>query len=106
MAVDAVVGRVQNAVLEPLDRDVTRAKRPVADLGIRLDPVDAPTLFAPKTVGIADRTQIKRAILLVVDEGPFAPVGWDVIDFLGHAIPPRNGDNAHPVLAVLSLAML
>ena len=52
MPVDAIVGNVQNAVLEPFDRDVARREGDVLDPGEGLDPVHPLGLFAPETVRV------------------------------------------------------
>src|SRR6202011_5196675 len=66
MAVDAVVGGVQRAVLVPADRHVA-AERGVADLAVRLDPIDAPALLAPEPVGVGEGTLVEAEIVGLVD---------------------------------------
>src|ERR1700676_2915172 len=52
MAVDAIPGDIEDAVLEPFDRDVAGSKGRVLDLGKRLDPAYALALFGPEAVGV------------------------------------------------------
>src|SRR6185437_15861697 len=52
VTIEARGGRVQRAVLEPLDRYVAGEAR-VLDLGRRLHPGDAATLLGPEAVGVA-----------------------------------------------------
>ncbi len=84
MPVDAVPGHIQDAVLEPFDRDVAGRKRRVLDLVERLDPVDTLALFGPEAVGIAHRARIHLAVLGLIDKGALGPFRRYVIDFLGH----------------------
>ncbi len=84
MPVDAVPGDVEDAVLEPFDRDVPGRVGDVLDLVERLDPVDAPGLFAPEAVGILDRAVIHLAVLGVVDKGALGPFRGHIVDLLGH----------------------
>jgi hypothetical protein len=56
VAVDAVGGDVERAILEPLDRHVGVGKAGVLDLGVGPDPVDPLAFAAPEPVGILDRT--------------------------------------------------
>src|SRR5258708_12796550 len=48
MAVDAVPGDIEDAVLEPFDRDIAGSKRPVLDLRQTLHPADSLSLFGPE----------------------------------------------------------
>ena len=57
MAVDAVVGDVGDAVLEPFDRDVLRTVGGVLDLGRRAVPVDALGRLGPEPVRVLDRAR-------------------------------------------------
>ncbi len=61
MAVDAVGGNIERAVLEPFDRHVAGAERGVLHLRVRLDPVDAAADLAPKALRVGDRALVQRA---------------------------------------------
>ena len=52
MPVDAVVGDIGQAVLEPLDRDLALEGR-VLDLGIGLEPVDPLAMLAQNLSGVS-----------------------------------------------------
>ena len=84
MAIDAIVGGVERAVLEPFDRDVMRVERGVLDLGEGLDPIDALGLFGPEAVRILDRARVHLIVLGVVDQSALLPIGRNVIDLVGH----------------------
>src|SRR5215217_4067759 len=88
MAVDAVPGGVQDAVLEPFDGDVAGGEGDVLDLVEGLHPVDALGLLGPEAVGIADRAGIHFAVLGVVDIGAFGPIGGYVVNLVGHFTLP------------------
>ena len=61
MAVDAVPGDVEDAVLEPFDRDVAGRKRGILDLVERLDPAHALPCSAQKPLGsLIERAYISR----------------------------------------------
>jgi hypothetical protein len=86
MAVDAVVGGVERAVLEPFDRDVAGVGR-VLDLAERLDPVDALGLLAPEAVRVFHRALIHLLVLGFVDEAALLPLGWNLVDLVvGHRL--------------------
>ena len=74
MAIDAIVGGVGLAVLVPIDRDVMRIPRDVADLGVGLEPVDALALVAPEAVGVLDRALVHLLVAGLVDPGALGPV--------------------------------
>ncbi|CCE09981.1 hypothetical protein BRAS3843_3500009 [Bradyrhizobium sp. STM 3843] len=86
MPVDAVVGGVQNAILEPFDGDVAGRERAILDLVRRLVPVDAPGLLGPEPVRIGDRAGVHLAVFRLIDEGAFRPLSRHVVDLLGHFI--------------------
>ena len=90
MAVDAVIGGVQDAVLEPFDRDIARRVGGVLDLAEGLDPVDALGLLGPELVRVGDRGRVHLLVLGVVEEGALLPFRRDVVDFLGHPDPPTQ----------------
>src|SRR5205823_6199665 len=80
--------------------DVAGAEGPVADFGVGLDPGQPPALFAPKAVGILDRTLIQRPVFGIVDVGPLGPVGRDVVDLLGHGAPSTQLSSLNRAAAV------
>src|SRR5690349_6206071 len=86
MAVDAVVGGVQRAVLKPLDRDIAGVAC-VLHLGVRSDPGDALAVLAPEAVGILDRARVHLLVLGVVDGAALLPLGRNIINLVvGHRI--------------------
>ena len=62
VAVDAVGGDVQRAVLEPLDRDVVVVEGGVLDPGVGLDPVEPLAMLAPEGVRVGDRGRVHRGV--------------------------------------------
>src|SRR4029077_16918458 len=90
MAVDAVVGDVGDAVLEPFDRDVVRTERGVLDFARRAVPVDALRLFGPETVRVLQRALVHRAVLRVVHIGARFPFSGYRMDLVGHSLLPRG----------------
>ena len=64
--VEAVVGDVGLAALEPLDVDGSRAQIEVvvADLVPLLEPVELGGLLGPELVGVLDRARVLVAVLL------------------------------------------
>src|SRR4051794_39734835 len=95
MAVDTVPGDIENAILEPFDRNVSGRKRRVLDLGERLHPADALGLLGPEPVGIADRTGVHLLVLGLVDKGAFGPFRGYIVDFLGHVSLHPGGQGTH-----------
>jgi hypothetical protein len=95
MAVDAVPGRVQDAILEPFDRDVAGGEGDVLDLVEGLHPVEALGLLGPEAIGIIDRAGVHLSVLGVVDKGALGPIGGYVVNFLGHFYPPTRCGAAH-----------
>ena len=87
MAVDAVPGDVEHAVLEPFDRDIAGREGGVLDLGEGLDPVDALGLLGPEAVGVLDRARIHVAVLVLVDKGALGPFRGYVVNLVGHRFP-------------------
>src|SRR5437870_1730949 len=101
MAVDAVVGGVEGAVLVPPDRHIA-GERGVAHLGERLDPVDALAVLAPEPVGVGERAFIEPEIFGLIDlADPRVRRDRDQVP-LGHRCPPPirddglTGDMAQP----------
>src|ERR1700676_1761576 len=96
VAVDAVPGDVEDAVLEPFDRYLAGCERGVLDLGEGLHPADPLGLFGPEGVGIADRAGIHLAVLGFVDKGALGPFRGHVVNLLGHLSdpPPMRPANA------------
>ena len=84
MPVDAVVGGVEHAVLEPFDRDIARAEGAVLDLARCSVPVQALGFLGPKAVGVLERARVHLLVLVGVDIGAFLPLRRNVVDFLGH----------------------
>src|SRR5262249_43374185 len=91
VAVDAVVGGVEDAVLEPLDRDVAGRERAVLDLGRCAIPVEALCRLGPEPVGVLDRARVHVPVLGLVDEGALLPFRGTVVGFPGHRFPPGSG---------------
>ncbi len=69
MPVDAVVGDVGDAVLEPFDRDVAGAERGVLDLARRSVPVDALGLIGPEGVRVLQRARVGFPVFGLVHIG-------------------------------------
>src|SRR5829696_2741708 len=90
MAVDAVPCGVQDAILEPFDRDVAGGEGDVLDLVEGFHPVDALGLLGPEAIGVRDRTGIHFAVFGVVDIGAFGPIGGYVVNLVGHLYPPTH----------------
>src|SRR5215212_702429 len=88
MAVDAVVGGVGGAVLEPADRDLARPEAGVLHPRERLEPVDPLALLAPKRLGVFDRGPVGGPIAGLVEVGAAGPVRRDVVDLLLHGASP------------------
>ena len=84
MPVDAVPGNVEDAVLEPFDRDIAGREGGILDLVERLDPVDPLGLVGPEAIGIADRAGIHFTVLGVIDKGALRPVTGYVVNLVGH----------------------
>src|SRR5580704_2046857 len=99
VAVDAVVGDVGGAVLEPFDRDVVLGERGVLDLGEMLHPVDALGLLGPEAVGIGQRAVVHFFVFGLGDEGALGPLGWNFVDLIRHAVLHSVRDRAR-ILAV------
>ena len=100
MPIDAVVGGVEAAVLEPLDRDIARPERRVLDLARRTVPVQALGLFRPEAVRVLDRARVHLLVLGRVDIGALRPLRRDIVDFVRHVFAssiPRcaGGSRAH-----------
>src|SRR5262249_48599774 len=66
MAVDTIGRGVERAVLVPADRYVARERR-VADLLVRLDPIEALALLAPEAVRIFEGVPVEAEIFGLVD---------------------------------------
>src|SRR4029453_4501785 len=84
MAIEAIVGDIGGAVLEPFDRDVVRIERRVLDLGVGSEPVNALALLAPEAVWVLDRLRVHCLIFGVVDERSLLPVRRNLIDLISH----------------------
>ncbi len=68
MAVEAVVGGVERAIVEPADMDLA-GEVDVLDLGRLLGPGDAFGLLPPETLGVVDRQLVKLEIAGLVEPG-------------------------------------
>ena len=90
MPVDAVIGDVGDAVLEPADRDVAGAEIGVLDPGRGGEPVDALGFLGPEGVRVPDGSLVLRAIAGIVQIGAVAPLGRNVVDLLFHGASPRR----------------
>ena len=90
MAVDAIVGDVGHAILEPFDRDVVRIERDVLDLGVGLEPMDPFALLAPEPVGVRERVRIHLFVLRCVDPGALGPIDGNFVHLLGHELLSRR----------------
>src|SRR5258708_20629344 len=84
MAVDAVPRDIEDAVLEPFDRNVSRRERRVLDLGERLHPADALGLLGPESVGIPDRPRVHLLVLGLIGPGALGPFHRHVVNLLRH----------------------
>ena len=83
MPVDAVIGDVGDAVLEPADRDVAGAEIGVLDPGRGLEPVDALGFLGPEGVRVPDGSLVLRQIAGIVQIGAVAPLGRNVVNVSG-----------------------
>src|SRR6184192_1441555 len=90
MAVDAVPRDIEDAVLEPFDRNVPGREGCVLDLGERLHPSDALGLLGPEAVGILDRARIHLLVLGLIGPGALGPFRRHIINFLGHLTPSTH----------------
>ena len=90
MPVDAIVGGVGDAILEPFDRDVVLGEGCILDLGKRFHPMNALGLLGPERVGILERGRVHVAVFGVVDEGALLPNRWNVINLFAHRAPPSR----------------
>ena len=86
VAVDAIVGDVENTVFKPLDRHIVRTKTGVLDLLGRLEPVEALGLLAPELGRVLHRLGIHLLVTSFVNQGALFPSGRYRIDFLGHGV--------------------
>ena len=104
--VDAIVGGVEDAILEPLDRDVAGTKRAVLDLARRLVPVEALGLLRPEAVRVLERARVHLLVLVRVDIGAFLPLRRNVVDFLGHIFlqAPRRKATVRNISVVRAVA--
>ncbi len=100
VAVDAVVGAVGGAVLEPLDRDVVRRERGVLHLGEGLEPVNALGVLGPEAVRVLHRARVHLLVLGLVDVGALLPFRRNVVDLLGHRNPPNAFAGLLPSLSL------
>src|SRR5258708_36939580 len=87
MPIDAVVGGIEDAVLEPFDRDVAGSEAAVLDLGRRLVPVQTLGLLRPEAIRVLERARVHLFRLIAVAIGAFLPLGPDIVTPPGHAAP-------------------
>src|ERR1700751_6051855 len=88
MAVDAVVGGVEHAVLEPFDRDVAGPERGVLDLARRSVPMDALGLLRPESVRVLERARVHLLVFRGVDIGALLPLRRYAVNLLRHRFGP------------------
>ena len=84
MAVDAVVGGVGDAVLEPFDRDVAGTEGRVLDLGRRPIPMDALGLLGPEPVRVLERARVHLLVLGLVDKAALLPLRRNIVHLVRH----------------------
>src|SRR5271163_4311801 len=90
MTIDAIVGDVGDAVLEPFDRHVVRVEGNVLDLGIGLEPLDALAVLAPERIRVLQGVRVHLFVLRRVDPGALGPIDGNLIDLLGHELLSRR----------------
>jgi hypothetical protein len=84
VAIDAIGGDVELAVLEPADVEVALVERGVLDPGRSHDPVEPLRLAFPEGVGIGRGLGIHPVIGGGIDQGVLRPFRGDGIAGLGH----------------------
>jgi hypothetical protein len=89
MPIDAIVGGVDDAVLEPFDRDVMGVVGGVLDPGVGFEPVDALAVLAPEPLRVGDRARVHLVVPGSVDPCALGPSGGHFVDLLGHRFLPR-----------------
>ena len=70
MAVDAVIGSVQDAIFEPFDGDIA-GEIGVFDFGGGFKPVEAPGHLGPELIGVFEGLFVHCLIFLFGNEGVF-----------------------------------
>ena len=90
VTVDAIVGDVGLAVLEPFDRDVAGSKACILDGRIRRRPIDPLAVFTPKCSRVIDRGLVHRLIPGVVYMRTVDPGRADVDHLLVHDVFPTG----------------
>ena len=111
--VDAVVGDVGGAVLEPADRDLARSEGRVLGPRIGLEPVDALALLPPERLGVRHRGAILGLVPGAVDEGAAAPVGGNLVERssyrldaeIVHKSPSKGPYQRHGVRAIWAVPL-
>ena len=106
MAIDAVPGDIEDAILEPFDRNFPGREGRVLDLGEGLHPADAPGLFRPESVRIADRTRVHLLVFGLIDKGAPGPFCGHVMNLLGHFHSPPRAGEVDTATRILFLARL
>jgi len=89
VSIDAVIGDVEFAALEPFDVQVVLVVTPVADLVPLLVPAEIGLgLFGPEAVRVLDRTLVHFLVLLLVDVGFGGKGRGYCVDLVGHESSP------------------
>ena len=91
MAIDAVVGDVEGAVLEPFDRYVVGIVGGVLHARERLDPIDPASVLTPEAIRVLDGGRIHLLVLGVVHIGARLPVGRDLVNVIRHLASSTRG---------------
>ena len=89
MAVDAIVGGVENAVFVPADRYVVRVVGGILYAREGFDPVEAAGHRGPEAIGIVDGAFVELQILVVIDKGRRGKRRRYLENLTGHPNPPR-----------------
>ncbi len=106
MPVDAIVGDVGDAILEPVDRHVMRVEAGVLDLGVGLEPVDPLAVLAPEGFRVVQRTLVHLLVFGVIDPSALGPFGGDFVDVVLHGLlPTRSCAPAGPTPASVAASL-
>ncbi|MCY1231738.1 hypothetical protein D9M72_441980 [compost metagenome] len=85
MAVNAIIGDVREAVLEPFNRDVSGERR-VLDLCVGFEPVNPLSVLAPELIRIADAFFVPPFVLGFIDKRAVTHRLLHRINLLGHEL--------------------
>ena len=69
VTIEAVVGNVQLAVVEPADAEVTRIETDILDLRVRLHPVEPSSHAAPERLRVIHRLGVRLLVILLAKSG-------------------------------------